>query len=85
MGEKGRAKKNVEEGGKLKGVGASREEAQTAAVLCGQLATDPETSSELRTVAAFYQQELASPATAENQGRRESLMARYQAALARFN
>lgn len=85
MGEKGRAKKNIEEGQKLRVQTASKEEAQTAATICSQLATEPEASPELRTLAAFYQAELAAPPTLENTARREAIMARWQAALARFN
>ena len=82
MSEKTKPKRAAEEVVKLKAKGASKEEAQAAVLYAGQLADSSETSAGLRSLAAWYKDELSR--NPNDVARRETLMEAWIAEAARF-
>jgi hypothetical protein len=85
MSEGAKAKKQLEELGKLNAKGASKQEAQTAASNCKALAESPDASLDARAAATAVGRELESPLTQEDAGRREVLTARAVFLATRFS
>ena len=82
MSERSKPKRAAEEIAKLKGKGASRDEAGEAVLSAAHLADSPETSPGLRSLAAWYRDELSR--NPDDTARRETLMAAWTAKASGF-